>query len=106
MEDYSKPFDRLLGNLYVKDYIEVFPLQREDVSLNCTDCYRKAYSKLVWHFKKINMKKFEFLGKAGKIYNFPSLKIFGVTTENITDATAQKLFEAKSPFVKEVKKDK
>lgn len=106
MEDYNKPFNRSLGDLYVKDYLGVFPLQKEDISFNCTDCHRKAYSKLVWHFKKINMKKFEFTGKQGKIYNFPSLRIYGVTAENITDATAQKLFEAKSQFVKEVKKEK
>ncbi len=53
------------------------------------------------------MKKYEFLGKKDTIYNFPSIKIYGVTTENITDEIAQKLFEAKSPYVKltkEVKK--
>jgi hypothetical protein len=53
LEIYLQPFDRALGNLYVKDYIEVFPHKKEDVSLGCIDCYRKAYSKLIWHLKKL-----------------------------------------------------
>jgi hypothetical protein len=51
------------------------------------------------------MKKFIFLGVKGKEYNFPNLKIYGLTTENITEAIAAKLYEAKSPLVK-LAKDK
>ena len=105
LEIYRQPFDRALGNLYVKDYIEVFPHKKEDVSLGCIDCYRKAYSKLIWHLKKTEMKKFIFLGVKGKEYNFPNLKIYGLTTENITEAIAAKVYEAKSPLVK-LAKDK
>ena len=106
VELYNKPFDRSLGNLYVKDYIEVFPHKAEDVSIDCIDCFRRAYSKLVWHLKKIDMKKFVFLGVKGKEYNFPKLGIYGLTVETVTDAIAQKLYEAKSPFVKLAKEDK
>lgn len=89
VEIYTQPFNRALGDLYVKDYIEVFPLQKEDVSLNCIECFRKAYSKLVWYLKKTDMKKFIFSGDPKKIYNFPSIGcelisnyvlIFGSTT--------------------------
>lgn len=103
---YNKPFDKELGSLYVKDYIEAFPNKKEGVSLDCIDCYRKAYSKLVWHLKKIDMKKFNHSLVKGKEYNFPKLGIYGLTAETITDAIAAKLFEAKSPFVTLVKEAK
>lgn len=100
VEIYTQPFNRALGDLYVKDYIEVFPLQKEDVSLNCIDCLRKAYSKLVWYLKKTDMKKFIFSGDPKKIYNFPSIGIYGLTVENATDAICEKLYERKNPLVK------
>lgn len=103
---YDKPFDKALGNLYVKDYIEVFPNKKEDVSLDCIDCYRRAYSKLVWYLKKIDMKKFNHSLVKGKEYNFPKLSIYGLTAETITDAIAQKLYDAKSPFVTLAKEPK
>lgn len=103
---YQQPFDKALGNLYVRDYIEVFPYKKEDVSLDCIDCFMRAYSRLVYYLKKTNMKKFSHSLVKGKEYNFPKLGIYGLTSETITDAIAQKLYDVKSPFVKLAKEDK
>ena len=46
------------------------------------------------------MKKFIFSGDPKKIYNFPSIGIYGLTVENATDAICEKLYERKNPLVK------
>lgn len=51
--------------------------------------------------------KYQFLGKPNKIYNFPALRIFGLTVENFNDAIGEALIKGgKTDLVKLAKADK
>lgn len=51
--------------------------------------------------------KYQFLGNKDKVYNFPALRLFGVTAETFTDAVGEILFKAgKTDLVKLAKADK
>lgn len=103
----NNPYDKKKGNLYVDAYIQVFPLKK-DLTRDCEACFRDAYNKLKYFLTKQNntmaVTKYQFTGKANKEYNFPKLKVFGLTTETFTDAIGEKLFtNGFKDLVKEVK---
>lgn len=51
--------------------------------------------------------KYQFLGKPNLIYNFPAIKIYGVTVETFNDFIGEALIKAgKTDLVKLAKADK